>query len=73
MKVIAANLKVGLNPCCNGCCSRSSVLLEPSIATISVSILVVMDVALADLSVLNAKKSDQVSILVVMDVALAAK
>ena len=36
-----------LNPCCNGCCSRSAAASLVAAANTPVSILVVMDVALA--------------------------
>ena len=61
-----------LNPCCNGCCSRSCSVTAENDFCDKVSILVVMDVALAVLNEEITVLADPVSILVVMDVALAA-
>ena len=63
---------LSLNPCCNGCCSRRISTYVSTSNCSSVSILVVMDVALAE-GCANTyyTDTDSVSILVVMDVALA--
>ena len=66
-----STLKItSLNPCCNGCCSRSSFYISKDVPK-KVSILVVMDVALAAPKEIRRKNNGGVSILVVMDVALA--
>ena len=72
--IIAISLVVNffsLNPCCNGCCSRRLLWMCHTAWEDNVSILVVMDVALAGRKISSAGTLAPVSILVVMDVALA--
>ena len=60
----------GLNPCCNGICSRRADNITNIITKIDVSILVVMEYALGAITILKYVAYVMVSILVVMEYAL---
>ena len=62
---------VSLNPCFNGCGSRTKVVADDSeMSKLEVSILVLMDVVLGRRVVYDTEKRAKVSILVLMDVVL---
>ena len=61
----------GLNPCCNGRCTRTQVVSEEELEKLNVLILVVMEDALARPCLAISPRPTCVLILVVMEDALA--